>query len=229
MAQISEEEARVLGALLEKEATTPDYYPLTLNALRNACNQTSSRDPVVSYDEAMVQAALAGLREKGLARVVYSRSNRAVKYRHVLEETLGLAEQERAIICLLLLRGPQTAAELRSRSERLADFSDPGDLEQALDRLGSRPDRLVQQMERLPGHREARFEQLLADTGARFARAPAGAASPGSGARAPAPAPGPADAGLASRVAALEAEVASLRDLVEAVRVQVEYLVSQLS
>lgn len=198
MEVLSAEEARVLGCLLEKEAATPEYYPLTLNALRNACNQTSSRQPVVSYDDATVEEALAGLREKKLARIVHSSSNRAPKYRHVLDEELGLDARDRAMVCLLLLRGPQTAAELRARSERLADLSEPGQVEHVLEWLEDRPEPLVRRLPRQPGQKEARYAQLL--TG-----------EPDPAAEAAAPAAARGGAGLAERVAVLEGEVAELR------------------
>src|SRR5881628_563905 len=119
---LTAEEVRVLGSLIEKEATTPDVYPLTLNSLRLACNQTSSRQPVVSYDEGVVQQALQTLRERGLTRVVHSVHNRATKYRHVLDESLRLDKRQLAVIGVLLLRGPQTVGELRTRTERMAIF-----------------------------------------------------------------------------------------------------------
>lgn len=205
-ALLSAEEARVLGALLEKSAATPDHYPLTLNALRLACNQTSSRDPIVDYDEAAVEAAIAGLREKRMARVILSSSNRSAKYRHVLEEKLGLDAPERAVICLLLLRGPQTVAELRTRGERLFDFESLGEVEDALRRLGEREGGLVRRQERLPGQKEARYAELLSEAAA---ERPPGAAT---GSRA---AP---RSDLAERVGALEAAVAELHDEVTRLR-----------
>src|SRR5918912_2114127 len=120
---LSAEEARAAGALAEKQLATPDYYPLTLNALTSACNQLSNRDPVVSYDERTVAQALEGLRAKGLAREVRTADGRVPKYRHVLDEALGLNKAELALLCVLLLRGRQTAAELRARTERLYPFS----------------------------------------------------------------------------------------------------------
>jgi len=165
MEQLSAEEARVLGALLEKEAATPAHYPLTLNALRAACNQSSSRDPVVSYDDATVEAAVTSLREKGVARVVHSSSNRALKYRHVLPEALAreraLEREDLAVICLLLLRGAQTPGELRNRADRLAEFATVGEVEAVLERLGQGEAPLVTRLERMPGQKEARYAQLL--------------------------------------------------------------------
>ena len=208
MEVLSPEEARVLGALLEKEAATPEYYPLTLNALRNACNQTSSRQPVVSYDEATVEDTLTTLREKKLVRIVYSPSNRASKYRHVMEEVVPVEREGLALLCLLLLRGPQTVGELRSRSERLAGFDSTSEVEAALERLErtrfeDHPEPLVRRLPRQPGQKEARYAQLL--TGE--PDEPDWADDPASGAPA-APAP---SGGLAARVAALEDELAGLR------------------
>src|SRR5579884_1333167 len=158
---LTPEEARVLGALLEKEAATPEYYPLTVNSLRTACNQTTSRHPVVSYDDTEVTAALTSLREKGLIRVVYSPSNRAPKYRHVLDEVMGLDARQRAVVCLLLLRGPQTVGELRTRSDRLAEFESLEQVEEALESLAGRPDPLVTRLARGAGQKESRYAQLL--------------------------------------------------------------------
>ena len=210
MEVLTAEEARVLGSLLEKEAATPEYYPLTLNALRNACNQTSSRQPVVSYDDATVEDALTTLREKKLVRIVYSPSNRASKYRHVMEEVVPVEREGLALLCLLLLRGPQTVGELRSRSDRLAAFGTTSEVESALERLErtrieGHEEPLVRRLPRQPGQKEARYAQLLTgepEEGDWDAPVAAGAAG------APAPAP---SGSLAGRVAALEEEVAALR------------------
>lgn len=166
MIDLTPEEQRVLGALIEKQYTTPDTYPLTMNGLISACNQVSNRNPVVSYDEATIHAALDGLRDKGLTRVVYSQSNRATKYRQVFEETRQLTRAEIAVLCGLLLRGPQTVGELRTRSERIHPFGSLGEVEETLARL-SRPGLIeedgprVVRMERQPGQKEARFTHLL--------------------------------------------------------------------
>src|SRR5690348_4569323 len=112
-------QGRVIGCLIEKERATPQNYPLTLNALRLACNQSTNRDPVVDYDDHTIEAALGTLREQGITRIVYSTSNRAAKYRHVLDEVLKLEDDELAAICVLLLRGPQTLGEIKQRTERL--------------------------------------------------------------------------------------------------------------
>jgi len=155
---LSPPELRVLGCLIEKERTVPDSYPLTLNALLGACNQTSNRDPVVSYEPYEVEAALMQLRSHGLTRVVHSPSNRAEKYRHVAGEALGLEDDTVTVLAPLLLRGPQTVNELRTRTERYV----PGvpDVEGALRVLESRG--LVANVGRRPGQREERWTHLLA-------------------------------------------------------------------
>src|SRR3954471_18774748 len=155
--ELTPEEVRVLGCLMEKEAATPEYYPLTLNALVTACNQSSNRDPVVAYDPSVVTEALDDLRGRKLVRIVHSQSGRAPKYRHVLDESLGLDHGERAVIAVLLLRGPQTVGELRTRTERLHAFESTGDVEVVLDRLARHdPQPLVMLLERQPGQKEPR-------------------------------------------------------------------------
>lgn len=161
MIDLEQEEARVLGCLIEKEATTPETYPLTLNSLRAACNQTSSRNPVVAYDDSTVQAALASLRERELIRIVHSVHNRATKYRHVLDEVLRLEPDELAVVAVLLLRGPQTVGELRTRTERMALFENLTDVQRRLDRLASRDEPLVVMLERQPGQKDVRYAHLL--------------------------------------------------------------------
>jgi uncharacterized protein YceH (UPF0502 family) len=153
-------EVRVLGCLIEKQRTVPDTYPLTLNALLSACNQTSNRDPVLAMEPFEVEAALAGLRTHGLARVVHSPSQRAEKYRHVVGEALGLEDDAITVLAPLLLRGPQTANELRARTERY----EPGvlDVEDALRLLASREDPLVVNIGKRSGQREERWMHLLA-------------------------------------------------------------------
>ena len=155
------DELRVLGCLVEKEATTPDNYPLTANALRNACNQSTSRDPVVSYDDADVERALTSLRERGLTRTVHSRSNRAAKYRHVLVEVLDTEPGETALLAVLMLRGPQTVGELKARTERQYEFETSAEVAEALAGLAARPQPLVVQLERQPGQKDARWVHLL--------------------------------------------------------------------
>jgi uncharacterized protein len=157
--QLEASEVRVLGALLEKEITTPEYYPLSLNALVNACNQKSNREPVVAYDEDTVEDALATLRTKGLA-VHITGDGRVAKFRQRFTEVLNLGRREAALICVLMLRGPQTPGELRGRSERLYSFDDLEAVENALNRLAEGG--LVKKLPRQSGFREVRYAHLLA-------------------------------------------------------------------
>jgi hypothetical protein len=156
------DEVRVLGSLIEKEVTTPDYYPLTLNALVHACNQKTSRDPVVAYDETTALKALDGLRGKKLIRIVSGPDSRVAKYRQIFTDTANLTRPELAVLCVLMLRGPQTAGELRSRTERLHHFEALGEVEKSLQRLIERhPEPLVQQLQRQAGTKEPRYAHLL--------------------------------------------------------------------
>jgi uncharacterized protein YceH (UPF0502 family) len=197
-------EARVLGVLLEKQLTTPDSYPLTLNALTSACNQTSNRDPVVSYEPQLVETTMLVLKGKGLARVVHPGSGeRATKYRHVADEALGLDRAEQALACVLLLRGPQTVAELRTRTERMHRFA-PGGIEAVLDALTRREPPFVARVDRLPGQKEDRWIQLVEAKADERAAASAPARVTPSVRE-----PGRMDE-LERRVAALEARVAEL-------------------
>ena len=152
-------EIRVLGCLIEKQRTTPDVYPLSLNALRAACNQTTNREPVVAYDEPMIRAGLGRLADKRWARLASGAGSRAAKYRHLLEETLGLADAELALLCVLMLRGPQTLGELKQRTERLCRFGSLDEIEETLDALAERG--LAARLARRPGQKEQRFAQLL--------------------------------------------------------------------
>jgi uncharacterized protein YceH (UPF0502 family) len=162
MQLLDPEEVRVLGALIEKEATTPEYYPLSLNALVNACNQKSNRDPVVEYDDEAVLGALDRLREKKLSLVI-SGSGRVVKYAQRISETLNLGRREVAVLCTLLLRGPQTLGEIKDRSERLFAFGDLDETERVLQKLAEIPEApLVKKLGRQPGQKEARYAHLLA-------------------------------------------------------------------
>jgi uncharacterized protein YceH (UPF0502 family) len=155
-------EVRVLGSLVEKQVTTPEYYPLTLNALMLACNQKNNRTPVTSYDETTVAQALETLREKNLAYVFYGSTSRVPKYKHVLTEVMHLTQPELALLCVLLLRGPQTTGELATRAFRLHEFSGLEEVESTLNSLSSRePDPLVTRLPRQPGQKEARFGHLL--------------------------------------------------------------------
>jgi uncharacterized protein YceH (UPF0502 family) len=166
-AQLTAEEQRVLGCLIEKGATTPESYPLTMNALIAACNQTSNRDPVVSYREDAVNAALTSLREQKLIRIVYPAHARVTKYRHVLDEVWALSPQELSVLAVLLLRGGQTQNELAARTERygtVGDLNDLGGIPGILDRLARRPEPLARLVERRAGQREDRYIHLLGPT-----------------------------------------------------------------
>lgn len=155
-------ETRVLGALVEKQVTTPEYYPLTLNALTLACNQKNNRHPVTSYSETQVSAAVESLREKNLAYVFYGSNSRVPKYKHVLPEVLHLNSAEVSLMCVLMLRGPQTPGELRGNAARLYDFTGLEEVEQTLNALISRePESLVVRLPRQAGQKEVRFAHLL--------------------------------------------------------------------
>ena len=156
------EEQRVLGSLLEKQTTVPATYPLTGNALRSACNQTSSRDPVVDYDQQTVDRTARTLKERGLLRVVWSDTGRrTLKYHQTLDQHLGLEPDERALLTVLLLRGAQAPGELRTRTERLHPFADRGEVETCLRRMAERPEPLVRELERRPGQQDRRWVHLL--------------------------------------------------------------------
>lgn len=152
-------ENRVLGALVEKQRTTPDAYPLSLNALRLACNQSTNRDPVVEYDEPAIRAALDGLSRRGWVRLASGRGSRAVKYRHLLDEALDLDEGEISLLAVLMLRGAQTPGELKQRTGRLHRFGSIAEVDETLDRLVGRE--LVSRLSRRPGQKEERYAQLL--------------------------------------------------------------------
>lgn len=204
-------EVRVLGALIEKEATTPEYYPLSLNALINACNQKSNRDPVVDYDEDTVYDAAARLREKKLV-LLNTGSGRVNKYSQRISETLNLGRRELAVLCTLLLRGPQTLGEIKDRSERMFDFADLAETESVLEKLADWPDgALVKKLNRQPGQKEARYAHLL------------------SGEPADIPAQdGHAVAPPATKVAQLEADLGRLRADFEELKTRFEALEQQL-
>lgn len=150
-------EVRVLGSLLEKEITTPEYYPLSLNALINACNQKSNRDPVVNFDEATVDRALQSLRDKGLLLAISGAGSRVQKYGHRISEKLNLGRRELAILCELMLRGPQTLGELKNRSERMHAFDDLSEVEAVIERQPG----LIRKLPRRPGEKEVRYAHLL--------------------------------------------------------------------
>jgi uncharacterized protein YceH (UPF0502 family) len=217
--EFSPNEARVIGCLIEKEATTPDQYPLSLNALTNACNQKTNRDPVLELSEAVVQQAVDSLMKMYL---VSDKSagygGRVTKYRHRLCNTefgpLKLSKQELGIICVVLLRGPQTPGELRSRTHRLCEFADTAEVEAALKNLMEREDGpFVARLPRSPGERESRYAHL-------FFGAIESAAEPEEPAQALADAPAASALSLGQRVAQLEETVAELRREIEALRSQ---------
>ncbi|HEX8144571.1 MAG TPA: DUF480 domain-containing protein [Pyrinomonadaceae bacterium] len=160
---LREAEVRVLGALVEKQVTTPEYYPLTLNALVQACNQKNNRHPVVAYDEAIVSQTIESLRAKNLVYVFYGSSSRVPKYKHMMMEVFGLDSKELAIMCVLMLRGAQTPGELRGRTDRLYDFSGLDEVEETLASLiVKEPQALVVKLPRQPGQKEIRYAHLLA-------------------------------------------------------------------
>ena len=154
-------EARVLGSLIEKQVTTPEYYPLTLNALTLACNQKNNRYPVTSYTENQVSEAVERLREKNLSYVFYGSTSRVPKYKHVMPEVMHLSHPEVALMCVLMLRGAQTLGELRGNASRLHDFSSLEEVEQTLNGLITRDEPLVARLPRQPGKKEGRFAHLL--------------------------------------------------------------------
>jgi hypothetical protein len=205
--ELSAHEARVIGCLIEKEVSTPDQYPLSLNALTNACNQKSNRDPVLELDERQVQELIDGLMKKHLVSDRSGYGGRVTKYKHLFCNTqfgsLQFTEQERGIMCELLLRGPQTPGELRARTARLCRFNDSAEVDAALQNLMTRSDGpFVVRLERLPGEREARFAHLFSGEPVVTSRAPAPAIE-----SAAAPAAGGRDA----RISALEEAVTELR------------------
>ncbi|MBX9601580.1 MAG: YceH family protein [Bryobacteraceae bacterium] len=194
-------EVRVLGALLEKDLTTPEYYPMTVNALLAACNQKSNRDPVVAFEEGAVEQALHSLKDKGWVSRLSGAGHRVEKWSHRIGEKLNLSPRELATLCVLMLRGPQTPGELRSRAERMHAFSDLEDVESCLRGMAEKG--LAIRMPVPPGMKEARWAHLIAGEPAM----PVEDARPAGG-----------TAGLADRVAALEAEVAELKAVVAELR-----------
>jgi uncharacterized protein len=193
---LSPVELRVLGCLIEKQRTTPDVYPLSLNALRLACNQSTNRDPVVDYDEATIRSALDELSRRGWARLASGPGSRAVKFRHLVPEALGVSDSEISVLAVLMLRGPQTPGELKQRTERLYSFDGIGAIEEVLQDLIGRE--LVARLSRRPGQKEERYAQLLG----------------GDAAEAEAPAPAPSSA-LEERVTRLEEAVRALEQRLE--------------
>jgi len=211
--RLSAIEARIIGALIEKQITTPDQYPLSLNALVNACNQKSNRDPLMQLDEPTVKFVVEGLGRRHMVVEKSGFGSRVPKYQQIFCNTefgsLKFTPQETAVICELLLRGPQTPGELRSRAPRMAEFPDPGIVESLLEGLANRAGgALVVQLAREPNRRDCRWAQLFEELPASATPAPAGEISPARDAAPPRPAGHP---DLAARVAALETEVAALR------------------
>ena len=158
---LNDVEVRVLGSLIEKEITTPDYYPLSLNALTNACNQSSNRNPVVHFDEQTVARATDTLRQKNLLHIVDKADSRVTKYRHVMAETMQFEIPEVAVMCVLMLRGPQTVGEIRTRSSRIYDFENLGEVETTLNSLIAREPALAIRLPRQTGQKEVRYAHLL--------------------------------------------------------------------
>jgi hypothetical protein len=158
---LTDNEARVLGSLVEKDITTPDYYPLTLNALVNACNQKSNRDPVMNLNDELVRQALYSLNQKGLAGTASTADSRVPKYEHRMQEAFNFTRPETAVMCVLMLRGPQTPGELRGRAERMHRFEDLTDVQSTLQKLMTREEPLVKILPRQPGTKEARYAHLL--------------------------------------------------------------------
>ncbi len=212
---LNQVEARVLGALVEKEITTPDYYPLSLNALINACNQKNNREPVMTVDESTVRTALHNLQAKRLAGPASSADSRVTKYEHRIQEVFNFTRAETAIIDVLLLRGPQTPGELRGRTERMFRFEELSDVQATLQRLIERDPPLVKMLPRQPGTKESRYAHLLSgDMEGREAPAEPGAAA------ARASENDERVARLESEVAELRKEIAELKLLVEDMRKQ---------
>jgi len=202
-------EIRVLGCLIEKQRTTPDAYPLSLNALRLACNQSTSREPIVDYDDGVLRDALHRLERRGYTRLASGAGSRAPKYRHLLDEALPMGEDERALLCVLMLRGPQTPGELKQRAERLHSFVALEDVQRTLERLIERE--LVLRLERRPGQKEERYLQLLGEGSEENGGEDLDAMSVPDVSSPPVAAALASVDGLEQRVSRLEREVAELR------------------
>ncbi len=200
-------EARVLGSLVEKDITTPDYYPLSLNALVNACNQKNNRDPVMTLDEAAVRDALSGLQSQRLAGPASGADSRVTKYEHRLQEVYNFSRGEIAVLCVLLLRGPQTPGELRGRTERMHRFEDLDQVQAALQHLMQREPPLAAVLPRQPGTKESRYAHLMSGDIEYTAPEHAASASPSAGS--------PQESDLRDRIAQLEQEVVELRSRIE--------------
>ncbi len=214
-------ETRILGCLLEKERTTPENYPLSINALTGACNQSTNREPVMSLDEKTVEAGVNSLREKKLASVIFGAGSRVQKYRHRLPEHYELTPAETALLCVLLLRGPQTPGELRSRTERMAPFENTTEVEARLDELARGDSPLVLKQPARPGQKESRYIQLLsAEIPAQDEAVSATSYLPSAVSSEPA-SPSKVEA-LTTEVAALRTELEQLREEFRAFRKQFE-------
>jgi hypothetical protein len=211
--QLSDVEVRILGCLMEKEATTPDNYPLSLNALTNACNQLSNRDPVMSLDEDKVKWAVNSLRQQSLVRAIQPSDARVMKFQHLVTEKLDLEQPARAVLCVLMIRGPQTLGEIKTRTNRLAEFTSIGDVEATVRELIARE--LAVEMARRPGQKETRYAHLL------------------SGPPSEAPAEAPIDVAAATpprdRIAELEASLDEMRRELAALRERFEDFTRQFS
>jgi uncharacterized protein len=218
---LNEYELRVLGAMVEKQIATPDYYPLTLNAIVNACNQRNHRDPVVSYDEATVVRALDSLKERKLVYTFHGSEARAIKYGHLFDKYFDLDRPQVAALSVLILRGPQTPGELRSRTPHLYNFTDLAEIEEALQHLATRTEPLVLRLPRQPGAREARYAHLL--SGQINVEELAAAVTPKpEPARTAAPADNERLARLEGEIAALQQELAELKQQFAAFKQQFE-------
>ena len=208
--QLNENEARILGSLVEKQLTTPEYYPLTLNALVNACNQKNNREPVMSLGEGAVSTSVEHLRDRNLIYVFYGSTSRVPKYKHMLPSVYELEPSETAVMAVLLLRGPQTLGELRTRTERMHNFAGLGEVQETLDGLSRREEPLVVKLPILPGQKEARFAHTLSgeiDVEALAAAHPTRSAQ---------------TSASADRIAKLEEEVTRLREEVESLKTTFE-------
>ncbi|HEY7948389.1 MAG TPA: YceH family protein [Acidimicrobiales bacterium] len=231
---LSPEEMRVLGSLAEKQLTTPGQYPLTLNALTLACNQTTSRDPVVTYDERTVEQTVTRAKTDGLARFFHpSHGRSALRFGHTLDEALALDTRQLALVTVLMLRGPQTLAELRTRTQRMAEFSDTEEVESDLDGLARRDPPLVRRLDRQPGQKEERYVQLLGVSAPTASPPPPPSSTdprPADRAMAPPPDDEPKRDERERRAPddPLLAELADLRDEVTALRRDVDELRSEL-
>ena len=228
--QLTQIQARVLGALVEKEVTTPEYYPLSLNALVNACNQKNNREPVMTLDETEVRQALHGLEDERLAGPVRGDS-RVTKFEHHLQEVFNFTRAETALICVLLLRGPQTPGELRGRTERMYRFEELSDVVNGLQKLAAREPSLVKLLPRQPGTKEARYAHLLSGDVEGFELVQSSgreSSGPAEESRYVPSATSAADEELSERMAQLEAEVAILTRELGEVRAEVARLTKLL-